>query len=199
MGWIKQTIGRIIDWFNRNFTFKGLIAALVFLAKEVPDAFGRKDFWSTHLVLIWKVISAHSTISTIVACALVIWLDHRRVLEKRDKKPHDLRTLKGRTEKLTDDLEEFLKRLGERPSLVYDKHMSAGEYAKANEESRLWVDRLHYGFLLHFHDRLKHLYLEFGECGKAYLALAVALEAQVQSEKNVQQIIEILETMAGSL
>jgi len=92
------------DWFNKNFTFGGLVSFVILLAKMIPDAVGRKDFWSTHLASIWGFLYSHSTSSILIACALFIWLDHRRVIRKRGPQPHDHKTLKGRVLQLRDDL-----------------------------------------------------------------------------------------------
>ena len=63
---------RIKEWYERNFTWRGIVAAVYFLIKEIPDDFGRKDFWSTKLPVIWKIIYDHSTPITVLVVAAII-------------------------------------------------------------------------------------------------------------------------------
>src|SRR5579863_8082674 len=104
---IKRTISKLREWFDKNFTFRGLIAFCWFVLTTIPRWFGIKNFWSTHLALIWRVLIEHGTIAVAIACAVLIWLDHRRVLKKREPQPYDPNSVKGRTLQLRDDLQKL--------------------------------------------------------------------------------------------
>jgi len=189
---------RIREWYERNITFKGLALVLIAAANIIPDVFGRVDFWSRHLGAIWTFLYIHSTSAITITCAALIWLDHRRVLAKR--KSYDPRTLKGRVQQLRDEITAFLEGQGEKPAEVYNSSMTREEFTEANKDEFFWEEKLTYGFLLRFQDRLRRVYYEFGERGKAYLALAFALEeGQVKDEASVGQVIEMLGTMAHSI
>jgi hypothetical protein len=105
---LKRVLDYIRDWFERNFSFKGVALLFTWIAAWVPDAFGRVDFWSRHIGWVWRHIYTHSSLSVAVVCGVLIWLDHRRVIAKRGPQPHDSKTVKGRTLRLRDDLQKLL-------------------------------------------------------------------------------------------
>jgi hypothetical protein len=173
-----------------------MVGLAVLALAFIPDLFGRIDFWGKNGGAVLRYLVAHGNVTVMVICTLVIIVDYRRV-QARGKRTHDPRTLKGRTEQLKDDLEAFVNGLGEKPALQYNGEMNSNQFEKANSANLLWFDRLQYGYLLRFQERVKRLYFEYGECGKAYLPLSFALEpGQVEDEKGITEIISMLGEMA---
>ncbi len=182
MDWLKRRIAAWSSvtsaWFNENFTFKGLLVAIVFAAKEIPDAFGRKDFWSTHLVGIWRLAFAHSTIVVTLLCALFILLDHRRVLSRRAG--GDPRSLKNRTIKLRDDLQDFLREID---LITVTKDLREG--------NPRWEKLLH-GYELRFAEDVRKICHELGEAGFHDATLLLATERSHQTRESCSDIIGAL-------
>jgi hypothetical protein len=204
--WVDERLGMARQIIKERLSKLTVGTFVVLVAFGIPNLFGYAQFW--HSVWIWSAPRLWSILGSpigrlvVVVCGLlVIWWDQRRITNNLHKgKQHDEKTLKGRTLKLRDELEAFLTKLGKQPPLLYESQQSAGEFAAVNMGHGLWVDKLQYGFLLNFNDRLMRLHLEFGECGKAYLPLAVTLDSQqAHNEASVRKIIEMLETMAASL
>ena len=79
----REQVASAKRWLERNSTRSRIIALVIFVAKVVPDAFGREDFWNKHLRTLWTVVSTHSTISVIVGCTLLILIDNQRLARKR--------------------------------------------------------------------------------------------------------------------
>jgi hypothetical protein len=77
----------VADWFDRNFTIKGLIGLLLWLIIQIPDWLSRHEFWKGKVNTLKAVYAFLLTpVGQIVAVfigLIVIWLDHRSVLKKR--------------------------------------------------------------------------------------------------------------------
>lgn len=76
----------IRDWFDRNFTLKGLVALVVLIFCGVPDWKSRGEYWEQ--VLHWETIkmfalSGWGRLMLIASGGFIIWLDHRGVLKNR--------------------------------------------------------------------------------------------------------------------
>lgn len=199
MGGLESNSTKAFAWLKRNFTFLGVFWFLVFLGTVIPDAFGREEFWRRYLPMVWKFFLKHPTPIIVIICAVFIWLDHTRVIEKGRQK-YDRGTLKGRTEELRDEIAAWLAALGEKPPLVYNSSMEAKEFSDSNKGYDAWCGKLQYGFILRFQERLQRLYYEYGEQGQTHLPLAFALEpGQVGDAKAVNGVIEMLGKMADSL
>lgn len=159
-------VGAFHNWFEKNFTFKGAAVLLIWIAKSVPDIFGRADFWSKNIGWVWHRIYDHSTISVTILCGLLIWLDHRRVIAKSESKPHDLKTLRGRTFKLRDDIKTFFDSLG----AEVDPKRQPGEtqpgwLRRVGEDNSLRISKLIHGYELRFAPQVVRTYHEYGELG----------------------------------
>jgi hypothetical protein len=209
-------------WFNRNFTFKGLILFLIFIAKTIPDLVGRKEFWSTHVASVWKILWDHSTISTIVVCALLIWLDHRRVIDKKvttapiEKQPGPAVDLSfpDRVRLFSKELAAYLSNRMARPDEeeIWRKYgspssevSSASQFAeKYNDTVQLWDDRLAAGYWLEYAERaaaLRHeLVLRRSADGKLDNLLS-ELEGASKGKHHVlmQELIERFRLLASQL
>lgn len=72
------------DWFDRNFTPKGLFGVLLFLITAIPDWVSREDFWRGRMYrILHLVLSPWGRLSLIGVGVLIIWLDHRTVLKNK--------------------------------------------------------------------------------------------------------------------
>jgi hypothetical protein len=198
MVWNKAALAArgVKQWYDRNFK-TGFVAFGIVLAKLIPDALGYAGFWGKRVAWLWKLAASHSTIAVIVICAFFIWLDHRLVLRSRFQK-HDPRTLKGRTELLREDLENFLASLGKQPPLKWVSRMSGNDFMTENAENLLWENKLHYGYMLRFNDRALQLGLEYGECGREDMPYMLATAVDRVTEDRVSDIIKQLKRMAES-
>lgn len=72
-------------WFDKNFTWKGLLLGIFVLYQLVPDASGRNAYWISMYPQIKDFVFAHAKIFTVGFGFLLIWLDHRSVLAKHRK------------------------------------------------------------------------------------------------------------------
>ena len=111
-------------WFDKNFTFKGLIGLAMLLYSGIPDSIARNAFWKEK----WHLISAFllTPIGRVVLIFLgiaVIWLDHRsvgkRLSSKRSQKEPEANPTKPQ-----DDLAfEALKAMAEEDSENMSKRL----------------------------------------------------------------------------
>ena len=173
-------------WFARNFTFKGAALFVVWIAKVIPDVFGRTDFWAKNGGFLWHTAYDHATLSITLLCALLIWLDHRRVLKKLHGAGEDPHSLKGRAIKLR---ERIVKYVEERPKPVHDPQ-------KGYMEGVQWSERLTCGFDLHFRDEAERLYLEFGELG-LLPGIGWMVPEHVNTLDKINEIVDELGKLAG--
>lgn len=78
---------RIRDWYDKNFTIKGLLSFVVMLYCAIPDWQSRTDFWSKQLHSILALLqTTYGRLAVMVLAGVVIWLDHRTVLKKQQGK-----------------------------------------------------------------------------------------------------------------
>lgn len=207
MDGIKQRIALSVlfvkGWFNRNFSFWGLANLVILLAKAIPDFFGRKDFWSTHLAVVWAFLYSHSTVSVIVACALFIWLDHRRVIRKRGPKPHDPKTLKGRVLQLRDDLKSFVDSLPMEAEPAHVRTLrdwtDSEEWVRYRSHIRVRCDAMHYGYELKFSERTRNVINELGEQSQLNSLLPEAFNRPLKGDAEISEIINQLGLAADKL
>lgn len=196
MRWIKETTVRVMEWFDRNFTFKGLLVALWAALTTIPDAFGRKEFWSSHLVSIWSFIYAHSTMSTIMVCALLIWLDNRRVIAKRGPKPHDAKTVRGRILRLRDDLQGLLdESVSKWPEHVQGKVLEPYDHSAMENSLHRSTFILH-TFALKFGSRATEVYHECALAGTPNDSFGSKLDQPIVSPSKLRELIGDLDWMA---
>lgn len=87
---LSTIINAIKGWYLKNFTFKGLIAALFFLYCAVPDYGARNEFWKSKVGTMEDLITNHWRLLLAIAALIAIWLDHRRVIAKSRPKPSGL-------------------------------------------------------------------------------------------------------------
>jgi hypothetical protein len=79
---------RIRGWFDRNFTFKGLAALILFLICAIPDWVSRATYWKGKVGgFIHFFLTPVGRIVLIVLGIVIIFLDHRNVLKKKEKRP----------------------------------------------------------------------------------------------------------------
>jgi hypothetical protein len=95
----------------------------------------------------------------VLLVAGIIWLDHRRVLKKREKR-YDPKSLKGRALKLRDEMQAFLSSAP--PATKITPEMTSEEILDtAFTDPR--PPKLRHGYHLRFQDRVAAIYHEFGE------------------------------------
>ena len=201
--WLKETLRQGQRWLNSNFTFGGVVAFFWFLLKVIPDMFGVKDFWSGHAAVIWRYVAAHSTVSVTVVCALLIWLDNRRVIQKRGPRPHDRKTLKGRLLQLRDDLSAFLQSVGDEPKAPPETNLTNWlndeEWVKWRAASSARIDKIHYGYELRFSERTRAAINELGEQGKLPMGLCTAFDRPGKTEETIRELIAYLDSAINLL
>lgn len=187
----QRTIPRMNDlklWFAKNFTFKGAALFVIWIAKIVPDMFGRTDFWAKHGGSLWRTVYSHTTLSITLVCALLIWLDHRRVLKKLHGVGADPHSLKGRALDLRKRILVYMK------SMPRPAPKPAG--AKNYEEAIQWSERITCGFELRFKDELNRLFLQFGELG-LLPGFGWLLPEHINTTEKINEIVEDLKKLAN--
>jgi len=130
----SRVLERITGWYDKNFTWRGLLAFVLWIIVSIPDWAGRRDFWRANVGMVRQFAVAHSQAVLLAVFCLLIWLDHRAVLKKHRIEPQpktesappaaeqskakSLQTLLG---ELADGLFTFLGQVGENkmPSLAY--------------------------------------------------------------------------------
>jgi hypothetical protein len=186
-------------WFERDFTFKGVALFAIWIAKLVPDAFGRTGFLATNAKWIWGCIYGHETAAVTIVCALLIWLDHTRVLSGREPKPHDERTLKGRTLRLRDDLKRFAAEVGKKPEVHKAQQERMQEYMKRSMTAIApWMNKIMFGYELRFKDAVYRVHLEYGE-QNLLPGIGINLPDHVSSDGDLQAIIDKLDGLIVTL
>src|SRR5690348_6844199 len=113
---MRKSLAAVCSFIKRHLTWRGLALLVFWIVAQVPNWFGIRDFWRTHLRAVWHFIADHSMPVLTVVIGALIWLDHQRILNKR-MQPDDSKTLRGRTLQFCDDLETFKKELGSEPPI----------------------------------------------------------------------------------
>jgi hypothetical protein len=185
---LRRSWTRLKTWYETNFTWRGLAAMLWFIATVIPDMFGREDFWSTHLPVLWKHVYAHGTVATVIAVGLIIWLDHRRMVKRPS--PVADSSLRGRTLAFCDELKTFEKELGPEPPVNWKPSHTAASFTEANQGLIEREQRMHHLFHLRFYERAVHLWHEHGAEVRESQSLADALGGRIGSDEKLNQIIE---------
>lgn len=167
------------------------------IAFGIPNLFGYATFYSGmphwfHVAWGWLQTASGKWLFIVVAF-VVIWLDQRRITKKlHGKKPHDVKTLRGRTLKLRDDLKQFVESVGPRPDVEPAFGQSNQEFIKANWAVVMpWMDKLKYGYELRFSEAVNRIHYQYGELS-LLPGIGVDLPAMINSEKEVLSIIEKL-------
>lgn len=134
--------------------------------------------------------------SLVVVGLLLIWSDQYR---RTRPEAHDLKTLKGKTLQLRDDLQSFRETVGSKPKVVRTPDMDNKVYLAATwKEVAPWTNRLTYGYERHFASRVREVYLEFGE--RSLLpGIGLDLPQGLASDDDIGRIIEGLEKMAAEV
>lgn len=189
---IKQ---RITAWFERNCTWRGIVATAVFVVKEIPSWFSREAFWSKNLPTVWKFVYAHSTFVTLVLVGLVIWLDHRRVIKLQAQR-YDLKTLRGRTLQFCDKVREFQKSLGSEPQVNFVSGMSKEQFNHANEALARREQKMHHGFKLRFYAEAAQLWHEHGQEMRENYDLGNELAGRIETDEQLNLIIKQFSDLA---
>lgn len=155
----------IVDWFDKNFTWKGLVALVFWLLINIPDWIGRKDFWKANVNTFWSYIIAHSSVALLLLCALVIWIDHRAVLRKSSTAPRipmppgtpPADSLRERVFRLCHELSDYLENREDRPNEteIWERHKNNQHMFAVEWEKQVgsWDRKLSAGYWLSFRDR----------------------------------------------
>jgi hypothetical protein len=111
-------------------------ALAVLIISFVPDWHGRLVWWYAAVVWLLKhLASPYGRTGLVLVCAVLIWLDHRRVLQKRQSQLHDEMpasqakpNLPDRVAELAKNIFRFLHDCGaqEIPSLTYVIKVNSG-------------------------------------------------------------------------
>jgi hypothetical protein len=165
------------------------LTALAFVSKWV----GTGRLWFSIAQWLWERIAWLKTDSGRVCLVVVgiglIWYDQHR---RNRPKAHELRTLKGRTLKLRDDLQSFVDGIGTKPKVVRTGDMSNQDFMSATwKEVAPWIDHLTYGYEWLFAARVKEVYLEFGE--RSLLpGIGLDLPDGLASPDDIKRILDAL-------
>jgi hypothetical protein len=72
------------DWFDRNFTLRGLLAFLFWAISAIPDWVSNFEFWKGRVPkIIQFLLTPTGRFILILLGIFIVWLDHRSVLRKR--------------------------------------------------------------------------------------------------------------------
>src|SRR5436309_6199389 len=87
---VHQPIQLARQWFDKNFTLRGLFTLIVLIFCAVPDWKSRGEYWEQ--ILYWDAIktfvfSGWGRFTIICIGALIIWLDHRTVIKRKNRTP----------------------------------------------------------------------------------------------------------------
>lgn len=193
---VKARTRQGYEWLRQQLSLKGVTGIAVILYSAVPDWQGRNEYWVHHWPTIRSLLSDNSRVILIVIGLLVIWWDHARLIRSRGPRPHDPRTLKGRTLRLRDELKAFLEQVGSKPAMEYNSDMERAAYLKTKwEVVGPWMDKLTYGYERRFSDAVRKIYLEYGE--RSLLpGIGLDLPNGLPSESQVNEIIDGLGKLA---
>ena len=196
---LRTRIEQCARWVKNKVGERGLFGTLFLIYAALPDYDGRNHWWAVLWTDSKPILIGYSRYVLIAVGLLLIWLDHRRILSAKVKR-YDLDTLKGKADKLHDDIQEFVTSLGAKPELKYNSAMNAEEFTLANHPELLWENKLHYGYVLRFKERAHKLYLECGEQGVEYMPYNIAIHHDGRFSRDViTEITTTLKTLKDSL
>jgi hypothetical protein len=183
-----------------------ITAAILLVLFGIPNAFGYAQFWWSA----YKWGSPHVTgflgtalgRAILIAVALgAIALDQRRITRAlHGKKKHDLKTLKGRTLQLRDEMQAFLDSVEPFPATATRAGEDRKDYIR-----RTWkavgrrVNKVGHGFELRFGDAVLRIHHEFGEMGIRDSKLIEALRAPFKTDDSYKAIIDGLGKLVARL
>src|SRR5437899_1771488 len=153
------------------------------------------DFWLKSLRwIIPHLASTSGRVILMVSGLSMIWLDHRRIMRKREPKPLDESTLKARTLKLRNEIQAFLDTV----PISYDSISQASRKDDILQSSglELRVNRLHHGYELRFAEPVTRIFNEFGQRGLWDVILADGMRRQVNNEEWYRTVIARLTKLA---
>jgi hypothetical protein len=185
---VSRIVIRVRRFLDQNFTWKGIATLLFWVTVNVPDCSGRQDSWKIHIGTVVRFITAHNSAIVTVACALLIWLDHRALGNKQNKSvpTAELKLvskttlLPKRLEILAKELFAFLSKLG-----------------KEDPPSLRYVVMVHDGFMLSLFDKVQQMAYELGASGITDMTLGDILlrNQHAFSYETIQEIAEAMLTI----
>lgn len=138
-----------------------VIGAVILLASFIPDWHAGIAFWLG--AIRWTVPRLASPWGRGILIVLgmgMIWLDLRRIMGKSEAKPLDESTLRGRTLKLRDEMQQFLDTT---PSSDEGSGTIRIDYLERSSGSSLRVVKLRFGYFSRFSAHVNQIFNEFGE------------------------------------
>ena len=171
-----------------------MLTVLAFVSKWV----GTGRLWLNIAQWLWVRIGWLKTdlgrLCLLIVGLSLIALDRYR---REKPKPHNLKTLRGRTLKLRDDLQEFLRDVGEAQRVIKLPSETDEEHIKRGLEvamPRMW--KITHGYELRFASDVLRTYHEFGERGESNMRLGALIDRPHRAEKEIDEIITELSKLA---
>lgn len=179
--------------------------ALIVLLIVIPDWMSRGGFWYGSAVASWPLLKAayaspYGKLALIVLAFLLILLDQRRITHKKTA-PRYTDSLQGRVLQLRDEVQQFLKDVGEEPpETKREPGMTERDYQIAqNRDAVNWSAKIGHGFALRFADRAKQLFHECGEAGTSHDMFGARLAQPVPTEADVKEVVADLTWLSNNV
>lgn len=195
LGVKQRFVSMLLDWWDGPIAKIGIVlTTLAFVSKWV----GTGKFWLHVTQWSWSRIGWLKTdlgrlCLLIVGIAFLVWNQYRI----RRPKPHDLKTLRGRTLRLRDDLQQFLDGIGQSEKTTKRPDETVSEFIKRSSEVIMpRVYKIVHGYELGFPPRVERIYHEFGERGVNDVQLAGLMGRPYRNEEAVNEIIKELSELS---
>jgi hypothetical protein len=188
---------RLWAWFNKNFTWKGLLALLLWIAKDLPDWIGRRDFWGINLPKFGHFLKTWEALLVPVLVGLLIWLDHRAVLRKHHG---DERLLAEPPQQATQN--EVKVPLAERMTvLAKNIFLFLRECGQEDPPSLSYIVKVHDGFMLLWSPQVEAITYELGFVGIVDFTLGELIRRHHEgwSYDTIKQVAEALLTVKNKM
>jgi hypothetical protein len=157
---IRQRFQTLKHWIKERATGLTVFGAATAIIGGLPNWHGIVLWWwEAARWIIPRLGSTWGRVCLIAFGIALIWLDHRRVLKKRERR-YDPTSLKGRALKLRDEMQAFLDNA---PAATKPSKEMTDEEILDTAFTDPRPPKLRHGYHLLFEDRVMTIYHELGE------------------------------------
>jgi hypothetical protein len=187
---MKTKVRWLVKWFKDQVSTMGWIGLFLLLYSGIPDI----EFWRHSPI--FAFLFGHWRISFIVIGLVLIWVDAQRIAKRHGKDPNSLSQRALRT---CEELEQLKLDLGPEPELVYTSNMGQEAFNEKNHLLQARERKMFHIVKRKFSTPLFDLYHEFGEEGLEEEALIAAVNGRVETDQQLNAVIDSLRKMAFGL
>lgn len=187
---MRKSVAKIRSFVKLRIRALTVTGVLVLLFTVIPDT----AYWLPVAQRAGRCLYALAATTggrlMLITLGLALILFDQRRISKKQKKEHDLSTLKGRTLKLRDDIYAFVST---GPTITSYQSTPENPSIKRVDVN---LSRLKHGYCLRFETRLENIIHEFGELGLEDADLVAITAAKIRDVSTYKAIMKSLERLA---